>query len=371
MDTGILACGDLAARRARLLARVGRCVADIAAAAAARDETASFPDWEVGRLKKAGALTAALPLRLGGLGFGTEPEAAADTVALLRLLGRASLPLGRVFEGHVNALRLICRLGTERQARTAAADAAAGHLFGVWNTDPADTPLRMCGPVLRGVKILASGAGIVTRALVTVQGEPRPLLLVQLRPGEGADLEGWTAQGMRASATGRVSFDDIGADAVEQIGAPGSYLAQPDFSGGAWRVTAVQLGGLDAVMAAWRQMLLARGRAGNAHQLARLGMALIAHESATLFVHRAAELAEAAERDRDAVVAYVGLARIAVETACLQVMQLAQRSIGLAAFMRPAPIERICRDLATYLRQPAPDDTLTEAAAHFMGHALP
>jgi hypothetical protein len=31
--------------------------------------------------------------------------------------------------------------------------------------------------------------------------------------------------------------------------------------------------------------------------------------------------------------------------------------------MRPAPLERIARDLATYLRQPAPDRALTEAAA--------
>jgi hypothetical protein len=39
--------------------------------------------------------------------------------------------------------------------------------------------------------------------------------------------------------------------------------------------------------------------------------------------------------------------------------------------MRPAAVERICRDLATYLRQPVPDETLTEAAAWFMDHDLP
>src|ERR1700722_15473207 len=44
-------------------------------------------------------------------------------------------------------------------------------------------------------------------------------------------------------------------------------------------------------------------------------------------------------------------------------LQLAQRSIGLHAFMRPNPIERISRDLATYLRQPGPDRALTDAAA--------
>ena len=43
--------------------------------------------------------------------------------------------------------------------------------------------------------------------------------------------------------------------------------------------------------------------------------------------------------------------------------RFAQRSVGLQAFLRPNPIERISRDLATYLRQPGPDRALTDAAA--------
>lgn len=38
------------------------------------------------------------------------------------------------------------------------------------------------------------------------------------------------------------------------------------------------------------------------------------------------------------------------------------REFGLAALIRPQPTERICRDLATYLRQPAPDLAMSEAA---------
>jgi hypothetical protein len=68
-------------------------------------------------------------------------------------------------------------------------------------------------------------------------------------------------------------------------------------------------------------------------------------------------------RSPEQLVAYVNLARLAVEASALELMQLAQRSIGLPAFMRPNPIERISRDLATYLRQPGPDRALTDAAA--------
>ena len=63
------------------------------------------------------------------------------------------------------------------------------------------------------------------------------------------------------------------------------------------------------------------------------------------------------------VVAYVNLASFAIEQAGLALMELIHRSIGLQAYMRPNPIERISRDLATYLRQPGPDRALTSAAA--------
>jgi alkylation response protein AidB-like acyl-CoA dehydrogenase len=370
MDIG-LPNSTIAERRAALLNAVADRVPAIAADATAHDHDGAFPTDALDTLRRAGALSAPLPHRLGGLGLGTQACAAQDAARLLRLIGQASLPLGRVFEGHMNALRLICRLGTPDQAHRAAKDASAGHLFGVWNTDPAQAPLRLQEGRLHGAKILASGAGHVTRALVTAAGDPRPLLVVRLQPGARADLSAWTAQGMRASATGRVDFDGIGAEDFAPIGAPGAYLAQPDFSGGAWRVLAVQLGGLDALMAELRSGLMQRGRHGNPHQLARVGAALIAQETAALFVRRAADLAEAATRPAEDVVAYVGLARVAVETACLDAMRLAQRSLGLPAFMRPAAVERICRDLATYLRQPVPDETLTEAAAWFMQHELP
>lgn len=65
----------------------------------------------------------------------------------------------------------------------------------------------------------------------------------------------------------------------------------------------------------------------------------------------------------DRIVAYVNLARLAVERTGLDLMELAHRSVGLRGFIRPNPIERITRDLATYLRQPGPDRALASAAA--------
>jgi alkylation response protein AidB-like acyl-CoA dehydrogenase len=68
---------------------------------------------------------------------------------------------------------------------------------------------------------------------------------------------------------------------------------------------------------------------------------------------------------------YANLTRIAVERACLEVLQLAHRSLGLAAFVPPNPVERLSRDLGTYLRQPAPDEALEDAAIWFLRHDVP
>ena len=349
-----------------------RVAASAAARAAAEDRDGGFPAADVAGLAAAGLLAAPIPVREGG-GLGEEPGAA-DLLAVLREVGAGSLALGRLYEGHVNALQLVARYGTADQRARLFADARAGHLFGVWNTEPPVNGLAMArdgdGLRLQGVKTYASGAGRVTRALVTAReapGDPPTMLLVPLEPGTRFDLSAWCAQGMRASATGTLDFSglEIAADAV--LGRPDDYHREPHFSGGAWRFAAVQLGGIEAVFDAWRGHVTATGRAGDPHQLARLGEGAIAVETARLWVERAAALVSGGELDAARTVAFVNLARLAVERAGLDVLERAQRSVGLAGFLREHPLERLSRDLATYLRQPAPDRALVTAAAVVAG----
>jgi alkylation response protein AidB-like acyl-CoA dehydrogenase len=101
----------------------------------------------------------------------------------------------------------------------------------------------------------------------------------------------------------------------------------------------------------------------------RLGRATIASETSDLWVRHVARIAEDPRAGPAEAVARTGLARIAVETVCLDAMRLVQRSLGLSAFRSGTAVERICRDLATYLRQPASDEVLTAAAAHFASAA--
>jgi alkylation response protein AidB-like acyl-CoA dehydrogenase len=178
-------------------------------------------------------------------------------------------------------------------------------------------------------------------------------------------------QGMRAAVTGGVDFSGCSVAPECVLGTPGDYLRDPDFSAGAWRSSAVASGGLRSLIDLSVETLRTQARADDPHQKARIGSAMIACETSRLWVRRAARIAEDPGADSETAVAYVGLARIAVEGACLDAMRLMQRSLGLGAFRSGTPVERICRDLATYLRQPAPDEVLSEAAAHFAVHPLP
>jgi alkylation response protein AidB-like acyl-CoA dehydrogenase len=349
----------------RDLRKGAREVADQAfARAGGYDKDGAYPLADLTALAERGLLTATLPRELGGEGLG--PLALSE---LLREIGAGSLPLGRLFEGHVNALALVVHYGDDEQARLVAGEAHAGKLLGVWNTDD-EQGLRLLadreGHWLQGRKILASGAGFIERPLVTATDETgrRLMVIPHLQPGQRSDLSGWTAHGMRASATGAVDLSGVEVRAIEIVGGDGDYELQPAFSGGAWRFAAVHLGAMERLFDLLREHLRRTGRGGDPHQAARLGQAAIATETARLWVEHAATISEEAPEARSAeqIVAYVNLARLAVERAGLDLMELVHRSVGLQAFMRPHPIERVSRDLATYLRQPAPDRALTRAA---------
>ncbi len=332
------------------------------------DDDFSFPEAEVANLHRLGLLLAPFPRRLGGSEFAIGPEAPRLLLPVLRRIGAANLSLGRLYEGHVNAAGLVMRYGRREQVARLSKEAAGGVLLGVWNTEGANRlQLLTSGSRwrLKGGKILCSGAGHIERPLVTAKDEAGRVVMVmpRLRRGERADLSSWTPQGMRASATGAVDFTDVGVEPEDIIGEDGDYQRQPAFSGGAWRCAAVQLGGMEKLLDLLRDHLVKTKRGNDPHQSARVGECIIAVESARLWVERAAELAEGGTAAGDAIAAYVNLTRIAVERAALELLPLVHRSVGLAAFLRPHPIERISRDLATYLRQPAPDRALCSAAA--------
>ncbi|WP_341987863.1 acyl-CoA dehydrogenase family protein [Azorhizobium sp. AG788] len=341
----------------------------VAAHAADLDHDEASPREDIDLLAASGALLAPLAPSFGGQGFGLSSVGAGHLARALRLIGWASLPLGRLYEGHVNALALIQRFGTPEQIGSAAESVREGKLYGVWNTESTDAPLRIepdsVGFRLRGGKTFASGAGFVACPLVTARISDGPPLMILPPLGardlhQRADMTAWRAHGMRASASGAFDFSGLAVTEKDIVGAPGDYHAQPHFSGGAWRFLAVQLGGIERLVDEARGHLRSVGRDSDPHQVARMAQAAAAAETARLWVDHASERAEQVA-DGAGTIAYVNLARGVVERAGLDVLELVHRSVGLPCFQRSHPIERISRDLATYLRQPAPDRALAEA----------
>ena len=361
----------ISARDVEVSGRVTALVPWMQQRAGKLDAEAAFPTREIVALHAAGALSMALPVEDDPSHIETSDVRADRLAAVLMQVGLGNLAVGRILEAHVNARHLIARHGTVGQQRAAVTDSRDGELFALWMTDPPEDGLRMSatsrGIRLTGRKMFCSAAGAATRAVVTAataSGEAQ-MLVVPLNIGECVEPLIAPLQGMRAAVTGMVDFTGCVVPVDACLGSPGDYHREPDFSGGAWRSSAVALGGLCGILALAQAELGKAGRLADPHQLQRLGTAMIARETSRLWLRRAARIAEQPGADPDNAVAYVGLARIAIETACLDAMRLVQRSLGMSAFRQGNPVERICRDLGTYLRQPAPDEVLTDAAAYF------
>jgi alkylation response protein AidB-like acyl-CoA dehydrogenase len=331
------------------------------------DSASGFPPIDdLEEMAHVGLLYAPLPHALDGLGWGTEPEGALALYEALRLIGRISLPLGELYQGHIHAVRLVMQYGTAAQRDVVRDSIQQRRLFGVWHTDLPSAPLQAVNGYFVGGKDLCAGTGLVERAIVTARtpsGGPQQMFLVPLdRFSDRGDLSDWNLTGMRASARGKVDLDGMALAQCLKLGGPDDYLGQPDFSAGGWRHLAVQVGGIEDIVQALRQHI-ARTECGlDPHQLERFGFAVTAAETAHLWSRQACHLAEAGTADVDRVVSYVDLARGAVERAALVAIEAVNRSMGLEALAPSRPLDRSVRDLATYLRHPCPDRALMAGA---------
>ena len=342
--------------------------------ATARDAAACFPDDALRLLHESGLMMAPFPARLGGTGL-AEASAVDALLSALRIIGGADLSVGRLYEGHVNAVALVGRYGTPRQLERLAEEVRAGGMSGVWNAEgaePAGLQPAGSGWRLSGRKILASGVGSVSRPLVPVARAGATVMTLPALPrGERADLSRWTAQGMRSTATGTVDLEGLPIGPDDIVGQDDDYRRQPTFFGGAWRFCAVQLGAVERLLDLYRADLVRLGRGGDPYQRQRVAACATASETAALWVGQAARMVAGETRPVAEILAYVGLTRGVVERAGLDVMEAVHRGLGLGAYVRPHPVERVARDLATYLRQPAPDGAMADAAAAVLASPEP
>jgi alkylation response protein AidB-like acyl-CoA dehydrogenase len=349
----------------------------ISANASEIDQEGCFPETAFKLLADAGLLEITLP----GNELSYEQNHQVGVLTLLKSIGKASLPVGRIYEGHINALYLVHLFASQNQKDRWFKDVSLNQmLFGVWNTqDGEGVEIHSIGNgryKLAGCKTFCSGANWINRPLVTGKlfspdRSGWQMFIIPTEQVQSIKVDGsfWKPLGMRASASFRMDFTGIEISEDDLFGKPDAYYQQPHFTGGAIRFAAVQLGGAEAILQETLIFLKSMNRTDDLFQQARVAEMTYLIETGNLWLNQAGSNAEQWNKTPEAInktLAYSNMMRTVVEDICIRCMQLAERSVGSRGLMRPQAMERIHRDLTTYLRQPAPDATLTAIGAYVL-----
>lgn len=163
----------------------------------------------------------------------------AELIDGLLALGRTDVPLSRLAEGHIDALRVLEQAGHVPHQ---------GALYGVWASRSQRTGLRarrQAGRlVLDGSIRFASGAGLLDRALIPVWLSDTEHLLLDLDvSGLPVDDRHWVTSAMEVSRSHTVSVEAMAVPLQSQVGGANFYLSRPAFFPGGVGVAACWAGG--------------------------------------------------------------------------------------------------------------------------------
>ncbi|WP_116109110.1 acyl-CoA dehydrogenase family protein [Lewinella sp. IMCC34191] len=332
-----------------------------------------YPALEMRALADSGLLTSVLP----GAPLDPAGKHHPELLDLLRIIGEGNLSVGRIFEGHVNALQLIGLYATEDQKERWYDDARQGHLFGVWNTEMGHGVRyhEEAGGQYRteGSKTYCSGSVQVTRPIVTGQlvksrddnsGWQMAVLPLDRHEPE-VDRSFWTTAGMRNSVSYKIDFTGIHLGSEDLLGEPDDYNRQPHLSGGAVRFAAVQLGGAEAILEHTRTFLQRLNRSEDPVQRRRIGQMVVAVSSGKLWLQQAGSVLNSST-DSDHIIFIANQVRTAIAEYCRLCLDLSDQSVGSRGMLPPEPLARLHADLRVYLRQPAPDAALSAIGQYFL-----
>ncbi|MDO8186431.1 hypothetical protein Q5424_15760 [Conexibacter sp. JD483] len=350
-------------------------LARIAAGADERERAAvpPFPADAFALLRDCGALAVNATV-------GPERPAAAQELRLVRAVAAADGSVGRIFDGHLNAVERLAVHGEGALRERELALVAGGRLLaGVWGGEPlpGEGPPAQLMPAragdaadgivarLRGVRTFCSGAGGLQRALVLAReqddpaGPPVAAWVDLTRPGEVEVDERWfRGAGMRASVSHRVVFHDTAV--LARFGGPGELALQPWFGRDALRTAASWAGIADTAAVAALEQLAARTRRGELEALAA-GQLLAARQTIELWVDAAAAAMERGAPDELARLSALG--RHAIAAAARELLEVAARACGSRPFASGGALDRARRDLELFLLQHRLDPIVARAGA--------
>ncbi|MFJ9342333.1 acyl-CoA dehydrogenase [Streptomyces sp. NPDC101733] len=298
----------------------------------------------------------------------------ADRFSALASVAERDLSLGRLVEGHVDAVAILAELGGPATAPT--------DRWAVWAAEPRGLGLTATrdarGWVVNGLKRYCSGAHSCTHALVTATADDgRRLFAVTTgvaatelcpradgcRPVDGS----WRAMGMAASDSADVAFTDVPAVPVGDVDA---YVHRPGFQHGGIGVAACWYGGARAVAATLTRVAAQRGfdPLTDAH----LGAVDMRLHAASAVLGRAAVEIDRDPRDNEGTARRRSLrVRAFVESVCADVLSHVGRATGAEPLCHNPLHARHVTDLGVYIRQHHGERNLAELGRLVAGTGHP
>jgi alkylation response protein AidB-like acyl-CoA dehydrogenase len=189
-------------------------------------------------------------------------------------LSALDLSLGRLCEGHIDALAILAEAGMK--------PIDGGASYGVWaarGSRARTTAKRVAkGWQLTGTKEFCSGSGFLSRALVTAD-TPDGYLLFDIDVSQNvqsADVDSWPAVGMADSMSQTLDFGGPMIEDDRVVGPANFYTQRPGFWHGAAGVAACWFGGASALV---NDLIDSIGTEPNEHVLAEVGIVVSALES--------------------------------------------------------------------------------------------
>lgn len=258
--------------------------------------------------------------------------------------GREELSLARLAEAHFDGIAILAEAGRLAQPNV---------LYGVWASEKPGQELRLAetaqGHVIRGIKSFCSGAGIIDRALVTVEA-PNPYLVdVDLRRHSERiiiDTSDWKASAFSLTNTATVTFLDLPIEKDAIVGERGFYLTRPGFWHGACGPAACWAGGAIGLV----DYAQAQARS-DPHTMAHLGAMVALDWSMRVLLESAGrEIDQTPSDSRSAHRRALSLRHL-IEQASSEILTRFGRAYGPHPMAFVAETANRIQELSIYLRQ--------------------
>jgi alkylation response protein AidB-like acyl-CoA dehydrogenase len=308
-------------------------------------------------------------------------------------LARANMALARCWEGHVNSQLLLAAMGNDsQQARWFDGIVGRGETWAAWSGEPQSRVPGQAAKLGTTLRKVAGGYEVEgTKAFATsAVGAHWAILLVNERgPGGARHADGdaadglfllacdlsdpsvsfdptwWDPIGMRATVSYLARFDRTFIPTENVIGQPGQYFRDQWQSCFSPHYGATFLGGAEAACDFARRYVETQGKQADPYVQHHVAVMEMNNESSRLWLRRVARLWQLGSRPEARSAG--NQARYLLERWSLETVELALRTCGARALLRPSPLERVHRDLSFYVRHDNADSVLATIGREFLG----